>query len=112
MTGMELNHWLNTHSAHKRLSELRRLGCAREIGERECSVTKQNAILWEATDTLPVDQPSPSSERPERKDLFAARDEIRLLMFSANRMPSASLKKLLDWIDSFDEPSDQGSLFG
>lgn len=38
---------------HARLNEMREMGCVREIGKRECSVTNNKVILWDVTDSLP-----------------------------------------------------------
>lgn len=37
-----------------RLGELRAMGSAEEIGERECSVSGQLVNLWDVTDRLPI----------------------------------------------------------
>lgn len=36
-----------------RLVELREMGVVEELGEKVCSVTKMNVILWDVTDKLP-----------------------------------------------------------
>jgi len=45
-----------------RLGELRELGVAEELGERVCSISGQNVILWDVTDRLPVKYEKPRSE--------------------------------------------------
>lgn len=50
-----------TDSYHKRLSELRDLGVAREVEERKCTVTGQQAIVWDVTAGLPEKK----AEEPE-----------------------------------------------
>lgn len=37
-----------------RLCELRDMGVVSEIGERQCSVSGQNVILWDVTSKLPI----------------------------------------------------------
>lgn len=36
-----------------RLSELRDMGCVKELGDTTCSVTKMKVILWDVTNNLP-----------------------------------------------------------
>ncbi len=52
LTGMELERFSGVPGMWKRLSELKALGLAAEVGERACSVTGQPAILWDVTDHL------------------------------------------------------------
>ena len=57
MTGAELDAKLGGKEVrchfHKRLSELRSLGYAKEVGTRTCSVTGSRAIAWAADDGTP-----------------------------------------------------------
>jgi len=46
MTGGELNEYLETHSAHKRLSELQRKGVIFEQRTRKCKISGANCIEW------------------------------------------------------------------
>jgi len=57
-TGMELLQWMNKSTrvdsqVRARLNELKKLGVAKEVGERKCSISGQNVILWAVTDQLP-----------------------------------------------------------
>lgn len=52
--GTITNH-IHLYSLEKRLSELRKMGCVAEAGERSCNVSGMTAILWEVTGKLPKD---------------------------------------------------------
>lgn len=41
-------------NSHARLSELKLMGCVEEVGEKVCSVTGRQVILWDVTSNLPV----------------------------------------------------------
>ena len=48
MTGRELNEYLKSQSAHKRISELYKLGFIVPVAERECRVTGRHVVAWKA----------------------------------------------------------------
>lgn len=55
MTGRELDHHMygvagKGRDYHKRLSELVRLGVAREVGKRQCRVTGNRAYVYDVVD--------------------------------------------------------------
>lgn len=80
MTGSEVNSALDSHSGHKRLSELAQMGVIRAGNPRICRVTKREAIAWEVTGRLPVKKaPSPDTT-PSRKQFEGALAEIRALI--------------------------------
>lgn len=41
------------HNTNARMSELRTMGVAEEVGEKICTVTGVNVLLWDVTDKLP-----------------------------------------------------------
>lgn len=41
------------HGLTPRFAELKRMGAIVEVGERECTITGRNVILWDVTDRLP-----------------------------------------------------------
>lgn len=45
--------WSHSETIRNRLTELRDLGCVRELGEIKCPVTGRAAILWDVTAELP-----------------------------------------------------------
>jgi len=59
-TGSELFYHMSksrnpTHSnVTTRLGELRDMGVVKEVGQRQCSITKRDVILWEVTTNLPI----------------------------------------------------------
>lgn len=53
-----------------RLNEMREMGVVEEAGERLCSITGMNVILWDVTDKLPT--PLVKSKEPTRTDLINA----------------------------------------
>jgi hypothetical protein len=64
------------HNTNARMTELRDLGVAQELGATICQVTKRRVILWDVTDRLPVK----SAERikgPTRKQLIAEIERLR-----------------------------------
>jgi hypothetical protein len=50
----------------KRLSELKRLSCAAEVGVKTCSVTGSHALVWDVTAKLP-EPPTGNEETPKDK---------------------------------------------
>jgi len=56
-------------NVHARLGELRDVGCVAEIGERECTITRNNVILWDVTDGLP----KKFERRPSERDALRAK---------------------------------------
>lgn len=63
MTGTEVDTELG-RGAHKRLSELERLGCVAERGTIACPLTGRRAIAWEATGELPREEAPVRPARP------------------------------------------------
>jgi len=41
-------------NSHARLSELKEMGAVEEVGERTCSTTGREVILWDVTSQIPV----------------------------------------------------------
>lgn len=64
MTGRELDEYLGSESAHKRLSELESLGVAESVEKRKCSITGRTAKLWRTTEELPSESNSDDSSQP------------------------------------------------
>lgn len=44
-----------------RFAELKKMGVIKEVGEKVCSITGRNVLLWDVTDKLPI-----KLEKPER----------------------------------------------
>jgi hypothetical protein len=40
-------------NSHARLSELKKMGCVEEVGERVCSITGRNVLVFDVTSDLP-----------------------------------------------------------
>jgi hypothetical protein len=55
LVGKELGYSHMKNNISTRLTELRNLGVVKECGERECTLTKKNVILWDVTADLPRD---------------------------------------------------------
>ena len=84
MTGAELNDALKSHSAHKRLSELERLGAIRAGNPRPCRVTGKEAISWEPTGTISVPEAKRTAAMtPSRNQIKSALTELRRLVREA-----------------------------
>ena len=99
LTGAELDEQLRGAKGgrghyHKRLSELRDIGVARELDARLCAVTGHHAIAWDVT----ANMPSKAVPKP-RETLDSVRRDRDLL-----RRENRRLRSLLDG-------SRQGDLF-
>ena len=70
-TFVKLQH-VSQHSVTPRFAELRDMGVIREVGERECTVTGINVILWDVTSNLPGPLHKPKSKRELKKELKSA----------------------------------------
>lgn len=80
LTGSEVNAALDSHSGHKRLSELEKMGVIRSGASRICTVTKREAIAWEVTGRMPTAIVKSPDTSPSRKTLEGAVSEIRALI--------------------------------
>tara|TARA_R110000764_G_scaffold12121_6_gene35865 strand:- start:1891 stop:2313 length:423 start_codon:yes stop_codon:yes gene_type:complete len=49
----EFNEKYGLRGVWKLLSQLRDMGVVKEVGERDCRITKRNVIEWDLTDNLP-----------------------------------------------------------
>ena len=82
-TGSEINKKLNSTSAHKRLSELKRIGCIVDEGQRRCGVTGKMAIYWKhvpgTTLTSTAKVPRHSLTKKEKEQ---ALNDLRMLCIS------------------------------
>jgi hypothetical protein len=84
-----------------RLVELRDLGTAEELGEKECSVTGRNVILWDVTDQLPSGKVKKGLGRPPPHVMKEAVEDLRrvLKFYKAHgRVPPRSLTMLGKWM--------------
>jgi hypothetical protein len=54
VTGHEVDEYMGTQDAHKRLSEIRDKGVIMENGQKLCRVTSRNVIAWAVTGDLPI----------------------------------------------------------
>lgn len=59
---------IENSNSRSRLTELRDMGCVVELGEKKCSITGRNCILWDVTEGLPSKLPKKES-RLSRKRL-------------------------------------------
>jgi hypothetical protein len=90
------------HNTNARMTELRDLGVAVEVGTRECSVTGRTVILWDVTDQLPS-RPEKREATPSKKDRRAAADELRGLYTLAEKHGkpfSDNLVRVCKWLKS------------
>lgn len=101
MTGRELDKLLNNPSAHKRPSELCKMGVAKEKRRRICMVTGQEAIEWECTDDTPVPlkQRGTALKRPSVASMARALSEIRAVFHGHGEQQSDDVVAMLLWID-------------
>lgn len=84
MTQMELSRMLPSMDRSllgPRFSELKRLGCAREVGDRGCSITGKVVSAWDVTSRLP--DRTVKRKKNEKTELQATIKRIQgLLEFS------------------------------
>lgn len=101
MTGSEINHILNSASAHKRLSELEEQGVVRVKRDRLCTVTGNEAAEWEAVDALPA---APSTvdtghlSKSEYRQAHKALREMAKVHIASGKKLDDSLVKLGKWL--------------
>jgi hypothetical protein len=83
MTAQELVRVAGKPGLWKRLSELREMGAAVELGERVCNVTGELAIEWDVTDQTPVPMPKKTAHRVRCPSCegrgFHVEEQLRLL---------------------------------
>ena len=91
-TGRQINQGLGSQSAHKRLSELERLGVIRCAGVIKCPITGQSSNNWECS---PRECMNPKAElaRPQTKnqmlaDIFRLESEKSQLLQKIARLES------------------------
>lgn len=103
LTGSEVNEALNSHSGHKRLSELEKMGVIRAGPSRVCKVTQREAIQWEVTGRMPTPIPKGQDSTPSRKTLMDAVKEMRALvqfrkLQDPQYQPPAHLVETATWL--------------
>ncbi len=79
-TGSELDEMMSTPSAHKRLTELEEMGTIRSTGLKICKVTQREVLAWEVTGHAPVAPPSKPGDRPTKRELGIAVEELRSIL--------------------------------
>lgn len=94
----------NHHGRHvnKRLPELREQGVVEELGERQCAVTGENAILWDVTDALPVPFRGNGVRRSPEYFYVSACDDCLPLQDYADDEPN------MCWMDPKVEQAEEG----
>ena len=75
-TGRELDDYLCSPDAHKRLSELEDMGVARSAGMKVCSVTQREVVSWELTGEKPTPPKAKPGDTPTKNELKKATDEL------------------------------------
>ena len=71
------------HNTNARMTELRDLGVAAELGTRKCSVTGNMVILWDVTTALPK-KVVKAAGKPSKQALQDAAEELHQLSPSAD----------------------------
>jgi len=59
------------------MAELKDRGVVVEVGEKICSVTGKKAILWDVTDSLPVEPPKRETSKEKIAKLEAENTELK-----------------------------------
>jgi len=65
------------NSVSPRMAELKDRGVVVEVGEKICSVTGKKAILWDVTDSLPVEPPKRETSKEKIAKLEAENTELK-----------------------------------
>lgn len=76
LTGRELDEYLCSPDAHKRLSELEDMGVARSAGMKICSVTEREVVAWELTGDKPTPTKPKPGDTPTKREMARATDEL------------------------------------
>lgn len=64
----EFNKNYGLRGVWKLLSQLRDMGVVKEVGERNCRITKRNVIEWDFTDNLPKNIKLSKNSKQDRKE--------------------------------------------
>lgn len=64
----EFNKNYGLRGVWKLLSQLRDMGVVKEVGERNCRITKRNVIEWDLTDNLPKNIKLSKNSKQDRKE--------------------------------------------
>ena len=88
-TGRELNDYLDTSNAHKRLSELRNKGLAVETSPGTCRITGKRSIKWVAIVNLPENK-----KKKKQIDSLKWREERLIRALSSVRKDIKQIERL------------------
>lgn len=96
LTQREVSDSIATEYAHHqsytpRFAELEARGVIESVGERPCSVTGRNVLVWDVTDRLPVEPDATGKPKPmPRKEVqqrMKAYREVLVLIWKDKRTP-------------------------
>jgi hypothetical protein len=105
LTGNELSIKMGIPGQWKRCSELKKKGLVTEVGERVCTVTERNCIIWGVTSNPPTPaEPKPTNKKPTNKQLVLKLSEkvsemiglIDRQRLTTHREPGPVVQKWLD----------------
>lgn len=96
--------YLINHNVNPRLAELRELGVVAEVGQRECSITGNRAIVWDVTANLPA-VPAPRVTPKQRAQAL----EAALRRVLETRPVLAVRKAAADHVSAVQEAWDEAS---
>ena len=57
------------HSVTPRFAELRDMKAIEEVGERKCSITGYNTLIWDVTNNLPIKRTKKNQEADVKKTI-------------------------------------------
>tara|TARA_R110000824_G_scaffold144529_1_gene312480 strand:- start:2923 stop:3342 length:420 start_codon:yes stop_codon:yes gene_type:complete len=94
----EFNEKYGLRGVWKLLSQLRDMGVVKEVGERDCRITKRNVIEWDLTDNLPKNIKLSKNGKQDRKE--GALDSLRELYKNKNICSDEDWKRVANSIKS------------
>lgn len=74
-TAAEIEKEIGRTGAHRRLSEMAKMGLAKKIGKRVCKITGKQAAIWFADDS----PPKPQFKKPATHEIKVLRARIDFL---------------------------------
>ncbi len=87
-------------SYHKRVSELVKMGVVAEVGQRPCTITKNQAVVWDVTGRMPTSLPPRVSSWREQAGAYRATLlEMASLLQRGSKVDAGYIQNLVAMID-------------
>lgn len=72
----------NISQSRARFTELREMGLLKELGQKICSITNNNVILWDVTDSLPTKLEKPVTKTETLNQIISDLEKTHLLVLN------------------------------